>query len=182
MRRARFLIVNIALLVGAFATASSFSQAPAAVAVKVAKYQELCDLIEANKGKVVVVDFWALTCIPCKRAFPHTVKMQKDLGAKGLTVISVSTDSLEEDRDVIRGRVLKFLTNNNAAIPNMILDEPDSVLRGKLRISQLPCIYVFNRAGKWRQFIEKDLVFDANDHYPEFEAYVEACLREPAPK
>jgi thiol-disulfide isomerase/thioredoxin len=177
----RLLVCGVVLALG-FAGASGSGQAPGQVAVKVATYRELCDLVEANKGKVVVVDFWALTCIPCRRAFPHTVKMQQELADKGLAVISVATDSLAEERDATVKKVLNFLTTNKAAFPNLILDEPDQVLQGKLRIRQLPCIYVFNRAGKWRQFIGADLNADASGRYASVEDYVQSCLRESGPK
>ncbi|MBI5246396.1 MAG: TlpA family protein disulfide reductase [Elusimicrobia bacterium] len=50
------------------------------------------------KGKVVLVDFWATWCDPCKDEIPELIKLQKELGPKGFTIIGVSMD--EDVKDV----------------------------------------------------------------------------------
>jgi thiol-disulfide isomerase/thioredoxin len=42
------------------------------------------------KGKVVLIDFWATWCIPCKKAIPHLQKIYSKLHSSGLEMISVS--------------------------------------------------------------------------------------------
>ncbi|MBI3880574.1 MAG: TlpA family protein disulfide reductase [Verrucomicrobia bacterium] len=44
------------------------------------------------KGKVVLVDFWASWCGPCKQSFPALNQLQERFGAKGFTVLAVSVD------------------------------------------------------------------------------------------
>jgi thiol-disulfide isomerase/thioredoxin len=164
-------------------TATSSGQSPGgSVDVKVVKYDELGDIVRNNKGKVVLLDFWALTCPPCKEAFPHTVEMQKTYGDKGLVVVSVSTDSLEDQPEKTKQNVLKFLRSKNATFTNVILDEPTAVIENKLRIGNLPCIYVFDREGKWRQFIGEGLKADKNHRYVAVEEYVKSALQQPGPK
>jgi cytochrome c biogenesis protein CcmG/thiol:disulfide interchange protein DsbE len=48
------------------------------------------------KGKVLLLDFWATWCIPCKVEIPWFVEFQKKYGAKGLQVIGVSVDDTVE--------------------------------------------------------------------------------------
>jgi thiol-disulfide isomerase/thioredoxin len=59
---------------------------------------ELTDLngkpvkLSAFRGHVLILDFWATWCVPCRVEIPHFVELQKQYGDKGLTVIGVSLD------------------------------------------------------------------------------------------
>lgn len=44
------------------------------------------------KGKVVILDFWATWCPPCRAEIPNFVELQKEYGKQGLVVIGVSLD------------------------------------------------------------------------------------------
>ena len=44
------------------------------------------------KGKVVVLDFWATWCGPCKVEIPHFIEFQQKYGAKGLQIVGISVD------------------------------------------------------------------------------------------
>jgi cytochrome c biogenesis protein CcmG/thiol:disulfide interchange protein DsbE len=44
------------------------------------------------KGKVVILDFWATWCPPCRAEIPNFVELQKEYGKQGLAVIGVSLD------------------------------------------------------------------------------------------
>lgn len=60
----------------------------------------------ALKGRVVLVDFWASWCTPCRHSFPWLNDMQARYGARGLQVLAVNVDRQRADAD-------KFL----AAVP-----------------------------------------------------------------
>src|SRR4051794_31425003 len=52
----------------------------------------LQDVIKQNKGKVVLIDFWADFCVPCKKAFPQLVQTHGKFAKDGLVVLSVNLD------------------------------------------------------------------------------------------
>src|SRR5262249_40036040 len=152
------------------------SAAQAQVDLKVVSYEGLGDLVRANHGKVVLVDFWALTCKPCRRNFPHVVELYKKYKDKGLVVISAATDEIRDPK--IQPRILKFLQDNEAIFTNVVVDEPTDVIVNKLRIYVLPCMYVFDREGKWRQLIGPTLPKDAEDEidHVQLEAMIKKLL------
>ena len=58
---------------------------------------ELSQLLPGSKipktsGKVVLVDFWASWCTPCKKSFPCLNELQRKYGSKGLVVVGISVD------------------------------------------------------------------------------------------
>jgi thiol-disulfide isomerase/thioredoxin len=125
----------------------------AAVDLKVVKYEALADTIQKNRGKVIIVDFWANSCIPCKKAMPHLVELYDKHKQEGLTAITVAVDlAWGELTPAVQESLLKFLRARNATFTNVILDAPRAVLEEKLRVKAVPSVYVFNRAGQWTQF------------------------------
>lgn len=55
--------------------------------------------VPATKGKVVVVDFWASWCAPCKESFPALERLQKAYQARGLEVVAINVDTKREAMD-----------------------------------------------------------------------------------
>lgn len=45
-----------------------------------------------SRGKVVLVDFWATWCPPCRKAIPHLIDLQRKYGSNGLQVVGISLD------------------------------------------------------------------------------------------
>jgi len=98
-----------------------------------------------------------------------------------LILLSPAAFELHEPAS-LKPRVLKFLESQNATFTNVILDEPDELLKGKLRLGSLPCLYVFNREGQWTQFIGDTLEEDASHRHVYVERYVKSLLDQPAKK
>ncbi len=56
-------------------------------------------LIAERKGKVVLVDFWATWCVPCRKEMPLVAKLEAKLKAKGFVVVTISCDELDNEPD-----------------------------------------------------------------------------------
>jgi thiol-disulfide isomerase/thioredoxin len=73
----------------------------------------VADRIAKKKGRVVLVNFWATWCVPCREEFPVLSRLQRNYGARGLQVLGVSTDLASQ-----MPAVEKFLTQQNPRFPN----------------------------------------------------------------
>ncbi|MCF6158455.1 MAG: TlpA family protein disulfide reductase [wastewater metagenome] len=53
---------------------------------------ELKDVLETNKGKVVIVDLWATWCPPCRREIPGFINLYKKYKDRGIEIIGIAFD------------------------------------------------------------------------------------------
>ena len=58
--------------------------------------KHLSEIIAVEKGKMVLVDFWASWCAPCRKEMPAVTKLQKEIGKDKLAVIQISIDKQPE--------------------------------------------------------------------------------------
>jgi thiol-disulfide isomerase/thioredoxin len=134
-----------------------FSAGPAQepkVTLTAVKYDQLKHEILKHRGRVVVVDFWATFCPPCKKSFPHFIDMQAKYASKGIVVISVSLDDANDPEKVEKAQA--FLAKVNSPLRNFILDEPFAFWEKKFESNSLPFYYLFDRRGKWVRYRGSD--------------------------
>jgi len=134
------------------------AEPPAGVTVKVVKYDGLTSFVKGQRGKVVVVDFWADYCIPCKREFPNLLKLHGEHAKAGLVAVSVSLDDLAEEG--AKDKVMKFLQKQQATTTNLILDEKPELWQKKLNIDGPPLVMVFNQRGEKEKEFKDDVKYD----------------------
>lgn len=116
-------------------------------------------LVAEHKGKVVVVDLWALTCIPCRREFPHLVELSKSHADK-VACISVCCDYLgDEDNppESIKPQALKFLAKQGAEFQNVLMTTPQPDFFEAISLGSLPAIYVYDMTGKQATRLDNDV-------------------------
>ena len=90
------------------------------------------------KGKVVIVDFWASWCVPCRRSFPWLNEMQAKYRDQGLVVIGVNEDASADDS-------VAFLKEVPAHFKT-IRDE-DGALAREFDVVAMPSSYILDRDG-----------------------------------
>jgi thiol-disulfide isomerase/thioredoxin len=94
------------------------------------------------KGRVVVLDFYATWCEPCRAETPHLVQLQKQYEQKGLQVIGLNVGGAD-DRDLVPGFAKEFGIQYPLGFPD---DEfADQYLSDNQNIPQA---FVFDRSGK----------------------------------
>ena len=97
--------------------------------------------LPATAGKVVLVDFWASWCQPCKASFPIYAKIHADYAPQGLVILAVSIDENASDYD----RFVKKL-----APPFVTLLDQGQKLVGQVQVPTMPTSYLIGRDGKVR--------------------------------
>jgi thiol-disulfide isomerase/thioredoxin len=119
--------------------------------------------ITEYKGKVIVLDFWATWCIPCKEMIPHERELVKKNADKPFVFISVSAD---EKKDTLSG----FL--NRESMPWVHWWSGESGLVEKWNIREYPTLYVIDAKG----VIRAKFVGPGNEK--KLEALVEKLVQE----
>ncbi len=125
--------------------------------------------IDGGRGHVLVVDFFASWCQPCKVQLPHLDRLARELRGDGLEVYGVSFD---EDLNAIRG----FAAQMAVGFP-VLWDRGGEKLAPVLSIERLPTTLVVDRTGTIRKV---HLGYDTKEGQ-RLEAEVRALLAEPAP-
>ena len=92
------------------------------------------------KGKVVILDFWATWCAPCRDEIPGFVELQKKFADQGLVVIGISLD--QEGAAFVQ----RFVKQHGVTYP-VVLGDPE-VAAAYDGIDALPTTFIIDRAGK----------------------------------
>ena len=70
--------------------------------------------LKENAGRVVVLNFWATWCEPCRTEVPYLIKLRGELGGKGLSVAGVT---LDEGTDVVKKFVAEYKVDYPILVP-----------------------------------------------------------------
>jgi thiol-disulfide isomerase/thioredoxin len=105
-------------------------------------------VVAEHKGKVVLVEFWATWCVPCRQEMPELVKLEKKLRARGLDVVMISVDDPSD-----RAKAAQVLKETTMPVPGFLRDVADedkfcSSVDPGWTSGAVPAIFLYNRTGK----------------------------------
>ena len=106
------------------------------------KTTTLSAFIEANKGKIIYIDFWASWCAPCRAAFPSSRKLHEEFKEKEIVFLYLSTDANFEAWK--KANQFEKLTENSY----FIINPKTSEYLKKLAIDFIPRYVLINSNGE----------------------------------
>ncbi len=98
------------------------------------------------KGKVVLLNFWATWCPPCRHELPDIVKIRTELADKGLVVLGVNVAEQPPAGTDVTEHVAKFAASNGLDYPLVIAN--DDMISSYGGIEAVPTTFIIDRNGK----------------------------------
>jgi thiol-disulfide isomerase/thioredoxin len=96
--------------------------------------------LSSQRGKVVILTFWASWCAPCKRELPILENAQRFLGKDKLTVFAVSFEENPEAAKVLKKAAANWQIN--------VIEDPNGWIARRYAISSIPHLFIIDRDGK----------------------------------
>lgn len=97
--------------------------------------------LDDYRGQVVVLNFWASWCGPCRKEMPILEQVHKQYKAKGMTLVGINVEPESAD-------ALKFLKSTPVSFP--ILFDRDSAVSKQYQVQGMPNTVILDRTGKVR--------------------------------
>jgi thiol-disulfide isomerase/thioredoxin len=187
----RYILAAVALclsvtLIGSFRSADLLHAEEKATATEEAKitlaagtWDNVLEQVKANKGRIVVVDIWSTSCLPCMTEFPNLVELQKTHGDK-IACISFNVDYVgikSKPAEFYRERVQTFLTKQKATFPNILCTVESDKVFEKLELSSIPAVYVFDAEGKEVKRFDDSLLEDGEEEAFTYKADIDPFVK-----
>lgn len=109
--------------------------------------------VPATGKQVVLVDFWASWCAPCKASFPALAKLHADYAARGLRIVAVGID----EKPAAAAAFWKKMSP-----PFIGLHDRERTLVRQVEVPTMPTSYLLDREGRVR-FVHEGFHGDASD-------------------
>jgi peroxiredoxin len=120
--------------------------------------------IQAQRGQVLVVEFWAPWCVACRALIPHMTQWHAQYAARGLRVVGITTDPVPRAASAARQLGLEYPVASDTSGKTMMAYQARAI----------PAVFVIDRAGTVRDVM---VGFDA-ERLPKLDALVDRLVAE----
>ena len=128
-------------------------------------WQDVESLVAKSAGRIVVVDVWSTSCLPCMTEFPNLVEMQRKHGPK-VVCISFNVDYVgikSKPAATYAKKVEAFLQKHKASCTNILSTVPSDDVFQTLELSSIPAAYVYGTDGKLCKRFDDSLLVDGKE-------------------
>lgn len=109
-------------------------------------FAQWSDQLAGYSSKVVVVDLWAMWCVPCIERFPKMVDLNKKYGDKGVAFVSINFDDPEDGESLQKAEA--FLNQVQADFDNFYFNENLIDSFEHMGVIALPTVLVYDTEGE----------------------------------
>lgn len=149
------------------AAAPATEETPAVpeVKLKAGTWDDVKQIITMNPGKIVIVDVWSTSCLPCMTEFPGLVALKKQY-PDDVVCVSFNVDYSgikSKPAESYRPKVEKFLNKQEATFTNILSTKAADEVFEELKLVSIPAVYVYGRDGMLAKRFDDSLLEEGEE-------------------
>jgi len=145
---AAVLVIAVVIAGCAMMSGGGGTTSPSAVSPIPVSTESVQQSLEAYRGKVVILDFWATWCGPCRMEIPDFIALQNKYCDRGLEIVGVSIDPISPRGNPGGAPAVAPFMKNNGINYTILMVNSANALRGYDVSRGIPTTYVLDRSGR----------------------------------
>jgi len=140
------------------------------ITIESGNWDSVLNLVQQNRGKVVVVDLWSTSCVPCMAELPRLAELQDAL-PDDVACVSFNVDYVgiaSKPPEYYLDRVEEVLQRSNANYSNVLCMTEADVLFRDLDLPSIPAVFVYDKDGSLAQRFDASLLDEDADEEEAF--------------